>query len=754
MSENKSKKELQQLIQRYVPYWPYFVASVIVCVIIAEIYLHYATPVYDISASILIKDSDKNDNKDSQFLSSMDVFSSKKIVDNETQILHSHTLMDEVVKTLGLYAPVSEEGSLHNTSAYLNSPIAIRLKYPDSLQETKEKVIFKFNQMNNGVQINGKQYPLNSWELSPWGIIKFIPNPKYNKSMPATTGEMFFSLIGVSKVADGLLNNLGVSPSSKLSTVVSLDLKDPVPQRGEDILNELIRFYNLETLKDKNKLASNSLAFLDERLHYVTADLDSIETELQQFKSSKGVVDLSEQGKLILGSVETNDQKISEINVQLAVLKQVKNYVEDNSSTPGIIPSTSGVNDNVLSNYLSNLYDSQIQYDKLSKTTAKNNPVLLSLQAQIDKIRPTILQYVQNQISTLETSKTNLQQTTGQYSSIIKTIPGKERELLEISRQQSIKNNLYTYLLQKREEAALSYASSVSDVRVVDSAHASIQPVKPKHLNILAAAFVFGLGLPFAFVSLKRKVLTKNDIDGVLDFPIIGEVAYTNSKDDIISEDDKKGFIVEQFRQIRTALSSFINLKQFKKILVTSSIAAEGKSFIASNLAHNLALAGKKTVVVELDLRKPRLSQLFNLKNQIGVSAFLAGKANISDIIYSTALNDNFYLIPAGELPPSPSELLMNGRLQTLLDDLENKFDVIIVETAPVGLFTDSYIVSELCDITLFVVRYMVTPVSELNALTENMKTKDLKRPSIIFNGVKSLYNNSYSSKYANYHKV
>lgn len=748
--DNK-KSELSQLLLRYLPYWPYFLGSLIACGVLAELYLHYTTPVYQISASILIKKDDDQGNNNS-FLSPMDVFTSKKIVENEAAILQSHTLIDEVVKKLGLYAPVYLDGTIHDKSGYTQSPVSIQVKYPNKIKapEKVEKIYFTYD--GTRAIIKGQNFPLNVWVNSQWGEIRFIPNPEYVITPHTKKEPLFFTLFSINQSANTLINNLDVEPSSKLSTIINLSYKDPVPKRGKDILNALIYFYNIAALEDKNELAANAVSFLDKRLRYVSAGLDSIEMALQRYKANKGGVALDEQSKLILGNVSENDEKISEINVQLATLQQIEGYIKGNGANPGIIPTAGNGNDNVLSQYLSNLYDAELQYDKLSKTTAENNPMLLSLKDQIDKIKPTILQYVNNKINTLKAAKANLSSTSGQYTSALRSIPQKQRELLEISRQKAIKSDLYDFLLKKKEEAALSYAASVSDTRIVDHAVVKLGPVSPKRMVVLGFAFILGLCLPAAFLKFNEKILSKDDIADILNYPMLGEISWLTNKKLAIVANNRKNFITEQFRQVRTSLDPALGINTVKnKIMITSAISGEGKSFIASNLAVSLALTGKKVMLIDLDLHKPKLDKIFNENGETGVADFLLGNATMEEIIYKTETNKNLFLIPSGKNLTEPSELILNEKLPELLTYLEGMYDYILMETAPVNVITDGYIVSKLCDATLFVVRYGFTPKSEIITLKENAPSRKLKNIGIIFNGVKSIGFKRYGKKYYGY---
>lgn len=737
------------MIFRFVPYWPMFLILLLLGFAAAWLYLRYTIPVYESTATILLKDDSKGFDNNSEILSSMDIFGSKKIVENEIELLRSRTVMKEVVKNLGLYAPVLIEGKVHAVSAYVSSPVKIFLRMPDSLKP-QDKIFFNYDDVKRQIVIDGRQYPVNQWVTSPYGEIKFSLNNQY-KPEPDNKA-FFFYLIDVKAIAGWVLSTLDVMPASKQATVVNLKIYDQIPERGEDVLNELITVYNSSAIQDKNKLAGNAMSFVEDRLHFVVSELDSVESVIEKYKVNNSIVDISEQGKSYLNSVQTNDQKVSDISVQLSILDQIEKYIQGKDATPGIVPSTGGLSDGILTQLLEKLYDTEIQYERLRKTTAENNPILISLHDQIEKIKPGILENIRNQRNNLEAGKANLSSTSNRYSAMLKTIPQKERELLEISRQQSIKNNIYTFLLQKREEAALSFASTVPDSRLVDRAESSPEPISPKRNLIYGLACLLALSIPIGFVSLKdlfnKKILFRNDVDQLINFPVIGEIANDSSKRNIVIADGERTFVAEQFRQIRTSLS-YLGIGGAKNaILVTSSISGEGKSFVVANLAISLALTEKKVIILDLDLRMPKLGTIFNDKNGYGMSDFLKGNATKEQIISRTSVNNNLFLAAAGDPVINPSELLLNGRLQSLLKELRSTYDFIIMETGPANAVTDAFIVSALCDATLFIVRHDFTSREQILILKDHLKVRELKNPAIILNGMKATGFTKYGAEY------
>ncbi|HEU4472144.1 MAG TPA: polysaccharide biosynthesis tyrosine autokinase [Flavisolibacter sp.] len=729
---------LSQALFRYLPYWPLFLLLLLLSLAGSWLYLRYTTPLYETNARLLIKDQKKGA-MDTKALEELNVLSTKKIIENEIEVMRSRTLLNDVVKNLGLYAPVSVEGNLRQRAAYASSPVKIRVKDVDNITETEE-VEFSYQSSNATVAINGRRYPLNQWVETPYGTLQFRANDKARK--PYNGEKLFFTLVDPKEVASDIQSRLKVEATNKQSSILSLSLRDEVPQRGEDILNELLVAYNKATINDKNSLAVNTLSFVEERLKSVERDLDSIEKKTQQYKSRKGAIDISEQGRLFLQNVSANDQKLGDINMQLAVLNQVEDYVRSKNNGAGIVPSTLGVSDPILSQLVDKLYSAELEYESLKSTTAENNPAMLALQDKIQKVKPSILENIQSQRRSLSASKSNLAATNSSYSSVLQTMPETERELIDINRAQSIKNGIYSFLLQKREETALTHASTVSDSRIVDRAQSSLTPVSPKskvvYLSAILIAIAGGIALITGRESLSRKVMFRHEIEALTDLPIIGEIVSEDSKTPIVIGEGKKTFVAEQFRRLRASLQFMgINSKR-KRILVTSAISGEGKSFVATNLALSLALTGKRVVLLDCDLNNPSLNKKLGIGNGLsGVTEYLQDEAEADGIINRSGLHENLFFIPAGSLPRNPAELIMNGRIEDLLNYLDATFDYIVVDTAPVSPVTDAYMISPYCDATLFVVRHGYTPKVFVQRIDENNKINQLNNTAIVFNGVR-----------------
>jgi|SRR6185312_12205562 len=727
----------RQLIFRYLPYWPLFLILILLGTAAAYVYLKLAIPVYETSASILIKD-EKKGSDESKLMESLNLLGAKKIVENEIEVLHSRTILMEVIKDLHLYAPLFERDHFVARSAYNSCPVMVELREPDSIFQSEE-IPFKLTSRNQIVLINHKHYSLNQWSDSKWGVIRFLNNPYYRP----TSGhhDFYFTLINLKKTVNDLSDRLEISASGKLSSVINLKLKDAVPDRGEAIVNDVIDVYNKISITDKNQLASNTLEFVDKRLTNMGLQLDSVERGIQKFRTDKDVVDISAQSKQYLTNVGESDQKLNDINMQLAVLAEVEKYVISKNNESGIVPSTFGISDKLLSQLIEKLYDTEIQYERLKKSTAKNNPILISLNNEIEKIKPNILENIKSQRQSLEAGKENLTQTNNKYSELLRSVPLKERQLVEISRQQAIKNNIYSFLLQKREETALSLNSTVPDSRLIDKAESSFLPVWPKKTLIYAIGILGGILLCVLWIGIKEilnnKILFRNEIESMTMIPVMGEIAYDKSKKLIVIKSGEKSLVAEQFRFLRASLSKSGASSKIKRIMVTSSISGEGKSFVAANLAASMALAGKKVILIDLDLHKPAIHSLFNIDPGNGVSDFLSGTEKIENLITTTDVNVNLCIIQAGHIPADPSELILNGKLKILMNHLEAHFDILIIDTAPALAITDAYIIGSRCDANLYVVRHNFTPKVHVQLLDENTGMYKMKNIGVVFNAVK-----------------
>jgi capsular exopolysaccharide synthesis family protein len=748
--EDRESNIIEKIASNYLPYWPLLLLFIFLSLTAAYVYLRYATPMYAAQATIIIKDNSKGGD-DSKVMDQLNLIASNKSIENEIQVLQSRALMETVVKRLFLYAPILQQGKIKAGDAYMLSPIVVEVKNTDSMIEVKE-VNFDYDNTSSIVLLNKKdKFPVNQFVNTPYGVLRFVPNYYYRPFMESPNRQLSFSLENPSNVAVDILKGLVVTSNSAL---VNLSFKDPIPQRAINILNNLIDIYEERSVEDKNVLSKNTLAFVNERLAVLGKDLDSIEKKVQQFKSGSNAVNISDQGGFFLNAATTTDQKIGEINNQAAVLDEMEKYVTGASAKGALVPSTLGIGDPTLTGLLNKLYTSEIEYDKLKNTLGENNPKMIALADEIGKMKPDILNNIKSQKATIGASRQSLSATSNGFNSILRSLPQKERQLLVISREQQSKSNLYQFLLQKKNESELSIANTLTNSRVVDKAFAGSDPVspKPKIIYMLALIGAFGLfvGIIIGKDLLTGKIKYRSEIEKMTSIPIIGEIAFDKTNTALVIEKGTRSFVAEEFRKLRISLS-FLGIDSgHKKLLLTSSISGEGKSFIAANLGVSISLTGKKVVLVDMDLNNPTLSKILNVNYEDGVTEFLTGEKSAEQIINKIANQENLYFISAGSLPENPSELLANGKVKSLIDYLESNFDMVVIDTSPMVLVTDAYILSELCDATLYIIRHNYTPKMLVKRIDENNQINPINNPAIIFNGVKTkgMFKNNYGYGY------
>lgn len=728
---------LQNIVAKYLPYWPLFLAGVAVAVISGWIFLKVATPKYEATATLIIKD-EKKGNEESKLMESLNQISAKKIVENEIEVLQSRQLMQNVAHTLHLYTPVTQKSFLRNKSAFSTSPVSVKAVNPANLK-TKLNISLKYDSAKQQVTVDDRyNYPLNRSVQTPFGELEFVRNP--NQTDVTESKNLFFSVYRPQELVPALIKSLKALPAAKLSSIINLSFRDEVPERAELILDELIHAYRDAEINEKNALAKNTLEFVNERLALIVKDLDTIQQKVQSYKAGRNAVDISTQGQLYLQNVSENDQKLSEVNTQLSVLNQVENFVK--SSTGGaVVPSTLGVDDPLLSEMLTKLNTLELEYEKGKATIGENNPKLLEIKDQITKIKPNILRNINSQQRSLHAMRNNISSTNRSYNAILSQVPQKERQLIDITREEQNKRSIYEFLLQKKEESEIAYAASVANNKVVDFAEAGNRPVYPKRMVVYLAAISFMSLLFMGYVtvreSLTGKVLYRKEIESRTQIPIIGEIAFHKSKDPIVIAAGARSFIAEEFRKLRLSLSFLGINERHKNILVTSSISGEGKSFIAANLAISLTLTGKKVVLIDADLNNPSQEKIFKKEKTAGLSEYLQGEKDAVEIIRSVPEHENLHLISSGDLPHNPAELLSNGRVEELIDYLDQIFDIVIVDTSPMVLVTDGYMLTHLCDATLYVVRHQYTPKALIKRIDANNVINPIHNPAIIFNGVK-----------------
>ena len=732
--EEENDFNLKELLYKYLAYWKWFTLSFVIALLGAFVYLLYQTPVYNIQSSILIKDEKKGLGQDAM-LKELDIFSSNKVVDNEIEILKSYTLMEKVVNDLNLHINYfTKENFRIEEELYSESPVRLQFRQVNE-QAYLEPLDLKIID-NKHAQLNRIKVPFNREVKTALGVFTLSLTGKN----PEIT-DLTITVSPVEKVTEDLLASLKVEPSSKMSSVLLLSIEDAKPFRGRDVINKLINAYNLAGLEDKNKVAANTLRFIEDRLVLISQDLSDVEKSVENYKSREGITDISAESGLFLQSVQENDNQLSQIRIQQSVLNNIDQYVRNKENSSGTVPATLGISDPTLLGLIQSLSELESKRSEAVRMVKADNPIVSAIDDQISSIKTNLGENIQSLRKSLAITRQQLENRNSRMESLIKTVPGKERALVDITRQQGIKNNLYVYLLQKREETALSYASAVSDSRTIDMARNSAEPVKPVKRNIYLLFALAGLAIPFIIIYfidlLNDKITSRRDIEKATDTPILAEISFTEHYEALIVNQNNRIIMGEQIRSLRTNLSFLNPGKGIQSILFTSSMSGEGKSFISLNLGASLAMTDKKTIILELDMRKPKLHTALKMPNQLGLSNYLIGKATLDEIIFPIPGQENYYIITCGDIPPNPAELLLNGRLAELYRELRLTFDYIIADAPPVGVVTDAQILEQQADATLFVLRHEFTPKESLKVLDSLYRQKKFKNLKLIFNAIK-----------------
>ena len=729
-----------KLMVKYIPYWPLFVILFILIFAGTFSFLKYALPNYQATASLIIKD-EKKGNDDSRLMESLNLIGSKKIIENEIEVLKSRPVIETVIKKMHLYAEVYIKKGLKKEFLYENAPVDIEASDPSLLQTSRNDIDFELTEGGKALRTvkDNKSIAIGEWSNTDYGVLKFQLKQGFRK---LNTGEVYsLKFSSLPAKTSQILDNLKVSSTNKLSSVIDVKLIDKNPLLAERVLNEIIVSYNLASIAEKNILAKSTLKFIEERLGAVGAQLTDIERSIQRYKSNSGAVDISTQGQLYLQNVSTNDQKLSEINLQLAVINTLEKDLGEKTNSAGSHTVMLGNADPMLTQMLGSLNTTELEREKLKKTVAENNPILVAVTDQIIKMKDNIRENIIDQRKNLEATKNNLNETNINYNSLLQSIPTKERELLEISRDQSIKSGIYSFLLQKREESELSYVSNLSDSRIINHAQALNIPVSPNPILAYSIALVAILGIPITLVTAKESFATtimfRQEIEGLTNLPIVGELGMHRKTKPLAIESGKRSLVAEEFRRIRYALQYYTSSGATKKILVTSSISGEGKSFVSSNMAISYSLSGKKVALVDFDLHNSSLDKLFINERKEGILDFLSGRVSVDNIIYPVTGYANLYFLPIGTTQDDPSEMLELPTLSILMDYLDAEFDLVILDSPPVTLVSDAYKLSNYCSATVYVVRHGYTPKVIIKRFDTSNTVNPLVNPVIVFNGVK-----------------
>ncbi len=738
MTEDKENPiNLKEEIFKYLSHWRWFILSTVLALICAVLYLKYTPKSYNVATKILIKDEKSNDlaNQLSAFSEMSILGNGKNNIENEIEILKSRTLIYNTLDSLNLNIQYVDNSEIVAKDLYHKSPIKIVWNN----QAITEKVTITIDNFENNtfnVSVNDEK----------------IGTTVFGKTIKSEFGSFFINKTNpinkISKIqinifprlqqAENYQKNLSVAPSSKTSSVIDISIIDQTPEKAADFLNTLVYNYNLAGIKDKRFISENTSNFISDRLTLIATELGDVESQVEGYKNTNTLSDIETEVKLYLDKLSSVEKSALENETKINIVNEVINHI-GKTKYDDLVPSGLLASD-VSSESLIQEVNQLILEKQRNSSATHENPNYIKLEEQIRSLKANLVASLKRNLSSLQIIKTDYKRQESEMQSKLSQVPRQEREFRIIDRQQKVKEALYLFLLQKREETNITLAATDMNAKVIDKAIATDKPVAPKTMIILLAALVLGTIIPFIIIYIKNlldtKVKNRFDITDNSDIPFLGDIPTSDSSEELM-ELGSRSSAAEAIRIVRTNLDFILSDKaeeECKVIFLTSTISGEGKTFVSANLAATFSLSGKKVLLIGLDLRNPKLYEYVKV-NPLGISNYItANNKSLNDYIIPVEGYENFDVLSSGSIPPNPTEILMNKKIKEVFDSLKAQYDYIIVDTAPVSLVTDTLLISKYADATIYVVRANKIDKEMLRIPNELYKDKKLNKLSLVLN--------------------
>lgn len=760
--EETSSINFQTIYTAVILHWKWFVLSLIICMGCAMIYLRYKTPVYQAYAKLLIKDDDSRGRGGKSGVlttSNLGIMSNSTGIDNEMEILSSLSIAQQAVRDLKLYVNYSLEGKVKDHLIYNSEPISVDLD-PSHLEKLNYPISLEINRKGSsytvtGEYLNPKTGVTNSIEKTitsfptridtKTGIITLQSNG--DRGLLPEGRALKVTILSPKSVAAKYAGSLSVSQTSKTTTIAELVLKDESPQRAVDYLRQLAICYNRQANEDKNEIAVRTEEFINGRLEKINAELGSTEGSLEEYKKRNNMVELKMNAAQAVQNQDVYSQKLAEANTQMALLNSISEYLNDPSNKYQTLPSNVGLSDASATSLIDKYNDIVITRNRLLRSASESSPTVTPLTAQLDDLTSSIKRAMIQARKSMEIERNNIANMYGRYASQTNATPEQERILTQIGRQQDVKSGLYLMLLQKREENSISLAATADKGKLIDDPQ-YMGKVSPKSSMIMLIALILGLAIPagviFIVNFMRYKIEGHDDVAKLTSLPILADIAVASetakTKADIVVHENQNNQMEEVFRSLRTNLQ-FIMAENEKVVLFTSSTSGEGKTFTAANLAVSFALLDKKVVLVGLDIRKPRLAELFEINDhQHGITNLLTlpdpTAADVKKQILKSGISNNLDILMAGPIPPNPAELVARKSLDQVIDILKETYDYVLIDSAPVGLVTDTLQIGRVANATVLLCRADYTPKEAFGYINDLAKEKKLPNMCVVINGI------------------
>lgn len=763
----KSAFDFQTIYTMLVLNWKWFVLSVILCLGCGAIYLRYKTPTFQAQAKMLIKDDESNNRATGKSTlltaSNLGIMTNSAGIDNEMEILTSLSIAQQAVRDLKLYTTYKAKGKIKDQLMYKTEPIFVDLD-PGHLEKLIYPIQLVITRDGNEYKVKG-QYTASAFEETEKTVYEI---EKTLNGLPARISTRVGTITlnansQVAPMADGAtikvtivapkymaikyVKALSVSPTSKTTTIAQMVLTDEIPQRAVDYLRQLTVCYNRQANEDKNEIAVRTEEFINGRLEKINAELGSTEGSLEAYKKRNNMVELKLNAAQSVQNQDIFSQKLAEANTQVALLQSISQYMNDPANQYQTLPSNVGLTDQSATQLINKYNDIVLTRNRLLRSASESSPTVTPLTAQLDDLSASIRRAIAQAQKNMATQRQSVAEQYSKYVGQTSATPEQERILTQIGRQQDVKSGLYLMLLQKREENSISLAATADKGKLIDDPQYAGK-VSPRGSIIMLLALVLGFLIPggilYIINFLKFRIEGHDDVEKLTKLPILADIAVagegTKTKGDIVVHENKNNQMEEVFRSLRTNLQ-FIMSKGQKVILFTSSLSGEGKTFTAANLAVSFALLDKKVVLVGLDIRKPRLAELFEIKDHHHGITNLLSMANptaedVEKQILNSNVNDNLDILMAGPIPPNPTELIARPTLEMVIDTLKEKYDYVLIDSAPVGLVTDTLQIGRVADATIIMCRADYTPKDSFNYINDLARDNKLPHMTIAINGI------------------
>ena len=767
-NEEQSSFNFQTIYTAFVLNWKWFLLSIFICLGISFLYLRYATPVYNTTAKLLIKD-DKNDNGGSggalqalESMSNLGFISSNYGTENEQEILTSTTIAEQAIRDLKLYANYYIKGSVKKELVYKEQPINVEMDAPH-LERLDAPLELKITRDNDSYKITGTYYIAEN-EVSftgPYDIEKNI------SSLPAVirtqVGTLTLTKNGNRTLEDGetefvdmlsprltshlYIKKLSVEQTSKTSSVFSLQINDENISRSIDYLNQMVTCYNRQANEDKNEIAVRTEEFINDRLAKIDAELSSTDGALESYKKRNKLMELQLDAMTTSENTSTYEQKLNEANTQISLIGSLINFANRPGNRHQVLPSNIGLQDEASTSLINEYNKIALERNRLLRTASENSPVVIELTSQLDNMQASIHQALEQARKGLIIQRDAIRRQLGRYDTQVTKAPEQERILTQIGRQQEVRSGLYLMLLQKREENSISLAATADKSKLIEKPQFN-KKISPKGSIVMLIALIMGIAIPSGLLYVinffRYRIEGHEDVASLTKLPIIADIVVASdtakTRADIVVHENQNNQMEEIFRSMRTNIQFMLKPGQ-NVILFTSSTSGEGKTFTAANLAVSFALLGKKVILIGLDIRKPRLAELFRINNYTsGITNLLVMDnpqwGDIEKQIVPSEINGKLDLLMAGPIPPNPAELVSRPALEQVITQIKQHYDYVLIDTAPVGLVTDTLQIGKLADISIYMCRADYTPKASFNMINSLAEENKLANMCIAINGI------------------